>query len=298
MSIGRFAKNKRIDLLIDFVQALRRYDPEWKLTIAGRPGDLTVDDVSALVDNAGLRGAVNIIASPTDVAVKTLMRSCSFVASSSEYEGFGVAVVEGMSAGLFPLLSEIPPFRRLVARTGLGMIVDYSRPDVGVRTLLQNLARIASEYAEQRAACMRAAIPYDWRRVCQEYVKLYDGATGAVVRTILDVPVQVRTFDEAVRLIDEHYEKCERVAVAFANAHTLNIAAENSDFRIALQHAIVLNDGVGVDIASRILYGSPFPENLNGTDFDPKLSASDEASLPDLPARSKAGHCRSVRHVV
>ena len=32
VSIGRFAKNKRIDLLIEFVQALRRYDPEWRLT--------------------------------------------------------------------------------------------------------------------------------------------------------------------------------------------------------------------------------------------------------------------------
>ena len=58
LSIGRFAKNKRIDLLIDFVRALRRCDPEWKLTIAGRPGDLTVEDVSALIDRAGLRDAV------------------------------------------------------------------------------------------------------------------------------------------------------------------------------------------------------------------------------------------------
>ena len=42
-----------------------------------------------------------------------------------------------------------------------------------------------------------------------------------------------------------------------------------------------------------MLYGSPFPENLNGTDFSPKLPAADEASLPDLPARGKAGHCRT-----
>ena len=28
----------------------------------------------------------------------------------------------------------------------------------------------------------------------------------------------------------------------------------------------MFNDGIGVDIASRLLYGSPFPENLNGTD--------------------------------
>jgi alpha-1,3-mannosyltransferase len=31
----------------------------------------------------------------------------------------------------------------------------------------------------------------------------------------------------------------------------------------------VFNDGVGVDIASRLLFGRAFPENLNGTDFMP-----------------------------
>ena len=121
ISLGRFAKNKRIDRLIEFARALRRYDSEWKLTLAGRPGDLQAEEVSALVETAGLSDAIDVVASPTDEAVKTLMRNSSFVASSSEYEGFGVAAVEGMSAGLFPLLSEIPPFRRLIARTGLGI---------------------------------------------------------------------------------------------------------------------------------------------------------------------------------
>src|SRR5262249_24063656 len=160
-----------------------------------------------LVEGAGLRDSVDVIAFPTDETLKSLMQNCSFVASSSEYEGFGVVAVEGMSAGLFPLLSEIPAFRRLVARTRLGMIVDYSHPHVGARRLLENLARIASEYAEQRPACMQAAIAYDWRRVCQGFTTLYDAAIGTSVRTILDVPVQVRTFDEAVDLIDACFEK-------------------------------------------------------------------------------------------
>jgi alpha-1,3-mannosyltransferase len=269
ISIGRFAKNKRIDLLIEFVQALRKHDPEWKLTIAGRPGDLQVNDVYALVKDAGLRGTVKVVPFPTDETVKNLMRNCSFVASSSDYEGFGMAAVEGMSAGLFPLLSDIPPFRRLVARTGLGMTIDYTRPEMGVRCLLKNLARIASEYAEQRAACMQEALAYDWRCICQEFTRLYDAVTGTSVRTFLDVAVQVRTFDETVGLIDARFEKREPVAVAFANAHTLNVAAANLHFRMALRSALVFNDGIGVDIASRILYGSSFPENLNGTDFSP-----------------------------
>jgi len=31
----------------------------------------------------------------------------------------------------------------------------------------------------------------------------------------------------------------------------------------------VLNDGIGTDIASRVLYGAKFPDNLNGTAFVP-----------------------------
>jgi alpha-1,3-mannosyltransferase len=116
---------------------------------------------------------------------------------------------------------------------------------------------------------MQAAKAYDWPGVCQDYSKLYNAAIGATVRTILDVPVQVQTFDDAVDRIDEHYARREQGAIAFANAHTLNVAAKSAEFRGALQASLVFNDGIGVDIASRLLYGSPFPENLNGTDFGP-----------------------------
>ena len=269
ISIGRFAKNKRIDLLIEFARALRRHDPEWRLTIAGRPGDLQTEDVSALVENAGLDDAVDVVASPTDETVKTLMRSSSFVASSSEYEGFGVAAVEGMSAGLVPSAernSAVPPAHR----------PHRAWHDHRLFASGRGRAAPAAELAEDRIELCGAtrrvhagSRAYDWPGVCQEYSKLYDAAIGSTVRTILDVPVQVRTFDEAVELIDARYARREQVAVAFANAHTLNVAAENPEFRVALQNALVFNDGIGVDIASRLLYGSPFPENLNGTDFGP-----------------------------
>jgi alpha-1,3-mannosyltransferase len=269
VSIGRFAKNKRMDLLITFALALKQYDPEWRLTIAGRPGNLRADELRALVDDAGLSDTVNVIASPTDHAVKSLVHDSSFVAISSDYEGFGMVAVEGMSAGLFPLLSGIAPFRRLVDRTGLGMILDYARPYVAARQLIHAWAGIAKNYPELRASCMKASLAYDWRNVSEKMVSLYRDVTGTGVRTILGVPVRVRSADEAVRQIDGHFERRERTSVAFANAHALNIATENVGFRDALQNALVLNDGIGIDIASRLLYGSPFPENLNGTDFSP-----------------------------
>ena len=119
-------------VLVDFMRTLRRHDPDWTLTIAGRPGDLEERDVDAArracrpsgSDRGGFlaqrrHGQGHSCArAPSSLARRT-MRALAWRRSKV------------MSAGLFPLLSGIPPFRRLVARTGLGMIVDYSPPGDG-----------------------------------------------------------------------------------------------------------------------------------------------------------------------
>lgn len=88
-------------------------------------------------------------------------------------------------------------------------------------------------------------------------------------RQLLGVPVAISDRASAVSRIDGALTAGETLKIAFANAHTLNIAARDANFRTALQDFYVLNDGLGVDIASRIKFGSSFPENLNGTDFIP-----------------------------
>jgi exopolysaccharide biosynthesis WecB/TagA/CpsF family protein len=51
----------------------------------------------------------------------------------------------------------------------------------------------------------------------------------------------------------------------------------------------VLPDGVGVDIAARLLYGTPFPANLNGTDFVPAfLRASSRPLIVGLLGATRA----------
>ena len=43
--------------------------------------------------------------------------------------------------------------------------------------------------------------------------------------------------------------------------------SQNKHVRAIMRKSIILNDGVGVDLASLMLYGKAFPQNLNGTDF-------------------------------
>ncbi|QGZ35930.1 WecB/TagA/CpsF family glycosyltransferase [Stappia indica] len=62
-----------------------------------------------------------------------------------------------------------------------------------------------------------------------------------------------------------------RLAVAFANAHGLLLAMDDPAFADALSRFLVLNDGIGAEIGARLLSGTGFEDNLNGTDFVPAL---------------------------
>ena len=74
-------------------------------------------------------------------------------------------------------------------------------------------------------------------------------------------------LDELVRLHDQELP----AVVAYANAHTLNVAVQDDAFRQILQRAdLVLNDGAGLALAARI-HGDHFPANLNGTDLTPRV---------------------------
>lgn len=59
--------------------------------------------------------------------------------------------------------------------------------------------------------------------------------------------------------------------IAFINANNANIAMVDQTYRAALDEALVLPDGIGVDIGAKLLHGTRYAENLNGTDFVPAL---------------------------
>ncbi len=59
--------------------------------------------------------------------------------------------------------------------------------------------------------------------------------------------------------------------LSFLNAHNANLMLANPAYRAVLTRQLVFPDGLGINLASRLLHGSPFPANLNGTDFVPAL---------------------------
>jgi exopolysaccharide biosynthesis WecB/TagA/CpsF family protein len=98
-------------------------------------------------------------------------------------------------------------------------------------------------------------------------------------RDIAGVPVAAMTPGEALALIDHALDGGGHLHLAYCNANLVNIAARDVGLRERLAGFLILPDGIGVDIASRLLYGAPFPANLNGTDFTPAILAGSKRPL-------------------
>ena len=107
----------------------------------------------------------------------------------------------------------------------------------------------------------------------QDICELHNG------RTILGVSLKVSSRARELEFLDEALASRRQVNIAFANANTLSLAKRIKSYRSALQSFQVLNDGIGVDLASRIKFGDPFPENLNGSDFIPYYFGSTRHTL-------------------
>ena len=223
--------------------------------------------------------SIQIKTGPSDEEIRRQINDCSFFVTASEYEGFGQTTVEAMSAGLLPIVNDIKSLSTIVKRSPVGLIIDFKKPKQAAREILKFMSMSRSDFDMKRSSAIAEAQQYSWDLASKRFVSEYERALGGGSRSILGVRFASLSREEAVRKIDDAFEAGEKLSVAFANAHTLNVAKADESFRKALSNFMVLNDGVGVDIASRIKFGSPFQENMNGTDFVPFYLASTRHSL-------------------
>lgn len=91
-------------------------------------------------------------------------------------------------------------------------------------------------------------------------------------RMIFDLPVCDLGWDDALTFINELASlPIGQTVISFVNAHNMLMMLGDETYRDVLTRNLVLPDGIGLDIASRVSHGATFPANLNGTDFVPAL---------------------------
>ncbi len=96
IAVGRLARQKRFDLLIEAWEKIHKKHPDWKLSIYGN-GSLQ-EELQAQIESVGLQEVVTIY--PATTEIKEKYKESSILALSSDYEGFGMVLVEAMSVGV------------------------------------------------------------------------------------------------------------------------------------------------------------------------------------------------------
>ncbi|WP_184420038.1 glycosyltransferase family 4 protein [Xanthomonas euvesicatoria] len=175
---GRWSVNKGLIETLELLQAALKRDPHWRLIIAGREYDLNEADLRKAIAERGLQDKVQLSMSPSQEQLRALMQQAQFFVCLSRHEGFGIAAVEAMSAGLIPILSDIPPFVRLASESGQGVIVSRDRIEAAADQVQTLALQSDSDFDTRRAASMAYVSRYDWKHVVGRYVDEYHDALG------------------------------------------------------------------------------------------------------------------------
>ena len=86
-------------------------------------------------------------------------------------------------------------------------------------------------------------------------------------------PIQSLTAPTLGAKLEQAIDDNKQISLFFANTNFI-VQCQNIRTDIIKSNCVITNDGIGLDIASLLIHGKKFPENLCGTDFIPPFLAS------------------------
>ncbi|WP_417671697.1 glycosyltransferase family 4 protein [Roseibium sp.] len=172
VTIGRFSKNKGLDKLLDTLARLVSDDPAWQLDVIGSPSDLSQDDLVGLIEARGLTGHVQLRIGVSDADVRKVLGQCSLFVSASKYEGFGIAMIEAMSAGLVPVVHPNAAFTSLATRHPMIKLVDFDRPGDAAAAISERFVHIAATPVV-RDQVILSSRQHGWSATSDAYDQMY-----------------------------------------------------------------------------------------------------------------------------
>jgi alpha-1,3-mannosyltransferase len=168
--VGRISKNKRLDNLIETFYHVSKEMPEARLYVVGEDWQGIQPQLKQLVTERGLEGNVSFEGAVSREELLGYFSRSEFFVSASEYEGFGISVVEAMAAGLVPIVNSIDAFKELITNEEDGFLIDFSNPKKAADEILKITAERNSKVAEK--ARIRA-FNYSWGKTILRLEEVY-----------------------------------------------------------------------------------------------------------------------------
>jgi alpha-1,3-mannosyltransferase len=171
VSIGRMVPNKALP---DLVRALARIgEIEWSLVLAGEPDPAEVARIEAIAAELGVRDRVTIVPGFDEGEMPRLLQSAALASFPSTGEGFGIALLEAMAAGVPLLANRIPAHEALLGGDLAEQLTDFGDPDEAARAIYSLLGAGRVELGGLSARLRTRAADYDIGRLIGEIDELY-----------------------------------------------------------------------------------------------------------------------------
>ncbi|WP_026607873.1 glycosyltransferase family 4 protein [Methylocapsa acidiphila] len=171
---GRLSRNKRLDNLIASVGACRRSGLDVDLLVAGRDFDGLEPALRAQIAELGLAEHVHIAGPLSDKELANELERRSVFVTASEYEGFGLSLIEAMAAGLVVLCRDIPPMNGFVDDGKNGVFLSFDGGDEDLAALKALCAKPEAELAAMQNNARARAQAYGWKNAVQKFIAAYE----------------------------------------------------------------------------------------------------------------------------
>ncbi|MEM2618950.1 MAG: glycosyltransferase family 4 protein, partial [Candidatus Hadarchaeales archaeon] len=151
-------------MAIEIFKQVKKRVPDVRLIIVGDGPDRKRLMKLAKDEDIEFKGFV-----PEGEKIKILQRA-KILLSCSEFEGFGIAPIEALACGAYPVVSDIPAHREVLGEHGT-LFTEVSEAVQKIFDLLcdeekrQKLARKGREYVETT---------YTWQKVCNRFLKVVE----------------------------------------------------------------------------------------------------------------------------
>ncbi len=170
---GRLSRNKRLDLVLDCLARVRDKGFAAELLVCGRDFDGLMPQLTAQVRSLKLEGAVRFEPYLDDAALRQELAGRGVYMSASEYEGFGLSIVEAMAAGLIVVCRDMAPLNTFFINGEAGLLLKFDGGGEDA-TALERLLRAPRPAAlAMSAAARRSATIHDWDSVTPRFVQHY-----------------------------------------------------------------------------------------------------------------------------
>jgi glycosyltransferase involved in cell wall biosynthesis len=175
ITVGGMHRRKGQHNLIAAIPALKQIFPHIQYTIAGLPE--TMESLSNLVTLLGVEEHVRFVPNPSKEELMALLHESHVFAMLSEnlpngdFEGFGIAILEGMSLGLPAIGSRNSGIRDAIHHQQSGILIDDIHNANEITAAIQTIVANYSAYSEKAITWSEQ---FRWSRVIQHYLNVIE----------------------------------------------------------------------------------------------------------------------------